>query len=714
MSSNAPGNTETAASSKLVPSSNTARISTLADGGWITSWTSQLEEEGDNVVQFQRFDAAGNRVGSQKLVGEESSSYFSPNVVPLADGGWMVVASSNDITMQRFSASGNAIGEETSVNTVGGDLRQSRVTVLTDGGFVVTWNAGAGNEQIKMQRFDSVGKAVGEETLVNTITSGRHFFPVVSALPDGGWVVVWDGADSNGRGSFMQRYDADGEKVGTQTLVNSTTAGDQRFPVITVLEDGGWVVAWQSPDGDQTGIYQQRFDASGNTVGSETLVNTTTERFQDSESVAALADGGWVVVWRSSEDGTTNVKQQRFDKDGNTVGGETLVNVSTGFAADPSVTALDNGAWIVTWVAEDEATSDKAVLQRVFAPDIDGTAGNDSLRGTPFDEMITGLAGNDTLDGKGGDDVLIGGDGNDTYGVDSVRDDVQELAGGGTDTVRASVGYTLGANLENLVLTGSANFRGNGNGLANTITGNSGGNTLRGGGANDVLKGLGGNDTLDGGTGGDRMFGGTGNDTFVVDGRADRVVEVRGQGNDLVKSSISLALATHVEYLLLTGRANLNGTGNGLANTITGNAGNNVLKGGAGNDLLKGGTGRDKLFGEKGADKLLGGGGADQFIFQSPQDSTAKGRGRDFIDDFSRGQGDKINLKAIDADTTHRGNQKFEFIGNDRFDKDAGELRFQKQGGNTLITADRNGDGRADFAILVDGHIAFKGGDFLL
>ena len=162
------------------------------------------------------------------------------------------------------------------------------------------------------------------------------------------------------------------------------------------------------------------------------------------------------------------------------------------------------------------------------------------------------------------------------------------------------------------------------------------------------------------------------------------------------------------------GRAGIDGTGNGLSNTITGNNGANTLKGGNGHDVLKGGGGRDTLIGQKGGDKLLGGGGADQFVFQSPQDSTVKGRGRDLIDDFSRRQNDTINLKAIDADTTQRGNQKFDFIGTDRFDKDAGELRFQKQGGDTLVMADRNGDGKADFAILVDGHIAFKGGDFVL
>lgn len=347
----------------------------------------------------------------------------------------------------------------------------------------------------------------------------------------------------------------------------------------------------------------------------------------------------------------------------------------------------------------------------------------ENATGGSGDDLLRGNSAANVLDGRQGADSMFGGNGNDVYMVDAQGDIVSEAGATGVDTVRTTVSHVLASNVENCALLGLTAINATGNGLKNSLVGNNAGN---------VLKGLGGNDVLNGGAGGDWMYGGTGNDTFTIDNRADRIVEASGQGNDLIMSSLSLTLADHVENLILTGRANLSGIGNGLSNAITGNAGNNMLKGGSGSDVLKGGGGgdklsgdkggdkllggggRDKLFGDKGGDKLLGGGGADIFVFKSHQDSTFKANGRDFIDDFSRGQRDKINLKSIDADATQKGNQKFDFIGNDKFDKDAGELRFQKRGGDTLVTADRNGDGKADFSILVDGNLAFKGGDFVL
>ena len=115
------------------------------------------------------------------------------------------------------------------------------------------------------------------------------------------------------------------------------------------------------------------------------------------------------------------------------------------------------------------------------------------ITGNGGDNILTGLGGNDTLDGAGGADTMVGGLGNDTYVVDNIGDVVTEAAGQGTDTVQSSIDYTLGANLENLTLTGAA-FLGFGNDDANVITGNAGVN---------VLVGLGGNDTLDGGAGAD-------------------------------------------------------------------------------------------------------------------------------------------------------------------------------------------------------------------
>ena len=213
-----------------------------------------------------------------------------------------------------------------------------------------------------------------------------------------------------------------------------------------------------------------------------------------------------------------------------------------------------------------------------------GGDGNDVLYGGASNDLLNGGAGNDILDGGTGIDAMTGGTGDDVYVVDNIGDTVIEKLNEGNDTVRASINYTLGANVENLTLTGTDNLNGTGNELDNNLVGNSGNNTLTGGA---------GNDTLDGGAGIDTLIGGTGNDTYVVDNVADVVIENANEGNDTINASVSYSLAANVETLLLTGTANINATGNALNNTLTGNDGDNVLDGGTGADTMTGGYGND-------------------------------------------------------------------------------------------------------------------------
>lgn len=231
---------------------------------------------------------------------------------------------------------------------------------------------------------------------------------------------------------------------------------------------------------------------------------------------------------------------------------------------------------------------------------------------------------------------------------------------------------------------------------------------------NDRLIGSIHGDVLDGGRGADRMEGRAGNDTYIVDNARDVVVESANRGIDLVKASVSHTLSNHVENLTLTGTGKINGTGNSLANVLTGNGANNILDGGKGADILKGGAGRDTLIGGAGADKLYGGAGADTFVFRSIKESTPGAAGRDRIVDFSHADGDRIDLRAIDANTTLKGNQAFRFIEDDAFSGKAGELRYQKKGGDTFILGNVDGDRSAEFAIKVTGRIDFEKGDFLL
>ena len=233
----------------------------------------------------------------------------------------------------------------------------------------------------------------------------------------------------------------------------------------------------------------------------------------------------------------------------------------------------------------------------------DGLAGDDRIYGFGGNDTLNGGAGNDFIDGGIGNDVMSGGLGDDIYVVDSATDSVIELTNEGNDTVQTSLAYTLGANVENLVLleVGGA-INGTGNELDNILTGNSSANVLTGGAGNDQLDGGAGNDTLDGGTGADIMIGGAGNDTYIVDDIGDVVFELAGQGADTVQSSISYVLGENVEKLTLTGTAAINGTGNELNNTLTGNAAANTLNGGAGDDTLNGGAGADTMIGGTGDD----------------------------------------------------------------------------------------------------------------
>jgi trimeric autotransporter adhesin len=215
---------------------------------------------------------------------------------------------------------------------------------------------------------------------------------------------------------------------------------------------------------------------------------------------------------------------------------------------------------------------------------LDGGAGDDVLLGGLGNDTLIGGIGNDSLDGGTGNDSMAGGVGDDNYVVNVSTDVVTELASEGVDAVKAGVTYTLGLNVENLTLTGTGVFSATGNTLDNVLTGN---------GSNNTLTGLAGNDTLDGGLGNDTMVGGVGNDTYVVNVTTDVVTEVANEGTDTVLSAVTLTLATNLENLTLTGTANINATGNTVANVLTGNAGNNAINGGTGADTMIGGAGND-------------------------------------------------------------------------------------------------------------------------
>jgi Ca2+-binding RTX toxin-like protein len=318
---------------------------------------------------------------------------------------------------------------------------------------------------------------------------------------------------------------------------------------------------------------------------------------------------------------------------------------------------------------------------------------------------------------------MEGGLGDDLAYVNQIGDVVVELADGGSDRIIAAISWVLDDNVERLSLAADGDLNGTGNALANRIDGNArsnilsggeGADSLYGGDGADTLLGGAGADALTGGAGADHMEGGTGNDLYRVDDVADEVVELADGGNDRIISTVDWTLADEFEHLSLSGTADLDGTGNSVANRLEGNAGANLLDGAdgddtiygqGGTDTLIGGGGADLLSGDAGEDHLQGGLGADRFLFQGVAEANG-----DVIADFNALEGDRIDLRPMDANANVAGNQAFVFIGALAFGSVAGQLHFV--GG--FIEGDVDGDGLADFQVEVSATASLAASNFWL
>lgn len=301
--------------------------------------------------------------------------------------------------------------------------------------------------------------------------------------------------------------------------------------------------------------------------------------------------------------------------------------------------------------------------------DVDMGAGNDTVRNSG---SITGSLwlgdGNDTFDGRGGTvtGTVFGGLGNDIYTIDNTATVIDEVSSAdGTDMVFAWADYALADGIEWLLLQGTAH-NGFGNALDNVMVGNIAANLLGGGEGADTIVGGDGADTLIGDAGADSLRGERGNDQIFGD-----------DDNDY----------------------------------LNGGVGADLLNGGAGNDTLVGDWGNDTLVGDVGADIFWAGNGADVFVYNALADSTVANTGRDRINVFELGV-DRIDLSALDAIADTEGNDAFSLVGS--FSHTAGELIARVVNTHTYLEGDVNGDGVADFSIMLVGVTGLTAGDLIL
>ena len=343
-----------------------------------------------------------------------------------------------------------------------------------------------------------------------------------------------------------------------------------------------------------------------------------------------------------------------------------LVSISTSEATD--VVIVKGGAGNDTLSAASLPAGNAILI-------LDGGVGNDTILGSNDINTLLGGDGNDTLIGGAGNDAHFGGAGDDLYVVDSGGDAVIENANEGNDVVFSTANLQLSANVETLVLQGTADLQGFGNALTNSLFGNTG------------------NNLLDGGAGTDVMVGGAGDDTYFVDNGVDAVIESAGQGNDAVFALVNYGLTANVETLVLQGTADLQGFGNTSANTLFGNSGNNLLDGGASADVMVGGAGNDTYFVDNGVDAVIESAGqgndavfalvnygltanVETLVLQGTAD--LQGFGNTSANTLFGNNGNNLLDGGAGADTMIGG------LGNDTyFVDDAGDLVFENAGEGT-------------------------------
>jgi len=329
--------------------------------------------------------------------------------------------------------------------------------------------------------------------------------------------------------------------------------------------------------------------------------------------------------------------------------------------------------------AHDDVLTGASVFGMDGADHLIGSSGADLLTGGLGDDWLEGGLGDDfTLAGEAGADLIRGGAGADNLygqaGADRLYGDAgaDVLAGGDDDD------YLDGGG-DNDFMVGEAG--------KDFVTGGLGNDFLDGGASDDILVGGEGVDQLFGQDGADTLFGGTGDDTLSG-----------GAGDDIMHGELGDEVGGDDQMFGGTGGDVLLG-GNG-ADVLQGEAGEDQLLGGAGGDTLLGGDGVDLLDGGAAADVLVGGAGADRFVYNDLSDSRAGQADR--ILDF--GAGDILDLGRIDADTFAAGNQGF--VMTNAFTFLAGEavLKYDPNMGATWFLGDTDGDGAADFVLIIDGN----------
>jgi hypothetical protein len=718
------------------------------DGGGVAVVTDLTDR-----IRATFYSADGAVTGAGAFPGNTGGS-----VSQLSDGNVVIGGSFNDsgsgeASFTIVSATGDTIVAPTAADGAFGLVVGIDVAGLSGGGFVMAMQASTGgNNDVRVVIRGNDGGLVTSFAVDATAADDQA--PSVAALADGGFAVAWHRTVDTANQMWYAVYEANGTVRKEPALLDEV--GSNQNASVVALQDGGFAIAYEDTGWSDTGdtdITLARFDAAGVLAGMDDLSQND---HNDTAPSTTLLSNGMIVVGSSNAEAGFDPRWTLASQET----GDRLGFGTTGFTAvsdlQTSVAGMLDGqvaAFFTTGPIDPDIVGQVLQVQRHTSGD---TVAADNIAGDELVDIVTGGGGNDTIRGGGNADSLTGNAGNDRFvygagemagdtingngGFDSIvllasanlataeiftveaiafdspgseavtaTIDASQVGAGlpsslvvgsfsdGPDTLRVLMGPATSVDLSGFVFDGFDTFTGADRML---VLGDDDAEVIIGSEQRDMISSGGGNDTLSGSGGGDTLRGGLGDDVYLVNS-AGEAVEAADQGIDTVRTRMTTTLDANLENLVLLGTEVVDGTGNGLKNTLTGNSGANALDGGNGNDTLAGGAG---------ADALTGGDGRDRFDFNATGDSAAGLS--DVIADFVGNgalAGDTIDLSTIDANVLVAGNQDFVFIGAAAFTA-AGQVRYA--GG--LLVASTDGDLQAELRIELAGSPPLVEADLVL
>ena len=367
------------------------RAAPQAATGYVTVYQTS-DDLNDVDVVARRFDLAGAPAGGEFQVNSTDVSYQTSPVVDTDTAGGFVVAWEHlnltadveDVIFRRFNADGTPAGIEVMANQqLTGEQYQPAIAVDrglgVDGRFALAWTSfeqNPGNDyDIVARCFGADDAPITDEFVVNTTVANDQVTPDLAWLADGParFIVTWASKNEDGDnwGIYAQRLSATCLLQGGPFQVNATTANVQSQPVVAAASDGSFVIAWRSlnQDGDNFGVYGQRYTNAGDTDGVEFKINTITANEQSTPTLTFLSDDTLLAGWMTlgEDESVSAVKFRHYNADFTTDGHAHLGNIYYQSDQDsPTLVPLPGAEYGILWRSNGQDGDGGTIIGRIL------------------------------------------------------------------------------------------------------------------------------------------------------------------------------------------------------------------------------------------------------------------------------------------------------------------------------------------------------------